>query len=188
MKTIDFLRNIRFSIQRVCRLLKVNRRSEIVWNDLIKMHEKAGWGFGQDANQKSIELTFSNTDESSIKLYHEISNNKIVFRAVILSNFDVDNTHDIMILSSLINSSINFGSVRADTINNCVHFVYSGDLLLYFFYPGEKHSDMFKHIEIAKECHWAFNYMLNTKDNPASVIVEFIKRNDQEIKEKKLQK
>jgi len=86
MKTIDFLRNIHFSIQRVCRLLKVNRRSEIVWNDLIKMHEKAGWGFGQDANQKCIEFTFSNTDESSIKLYHEISNNKIVFRAVILSN------------------------------------------------------------------------------------------------------
>ena len=44
---------------------------------------------------------------------------------------------------------------------------------------------MIKHIEVAKECHWAFSYMLKTGYNPVSVIAEFLKRNDPEIKEKK---
>ena len=179
MRIIDFLSNVQFRFQRVCRLLKVNRLSEIVWDDLIKMLEKQGQDFGRDDNQKSIEMTFSNSDESSMKLYHEIGTKKLEFKAVLLSNFETRNTHDIMILSSYINNLLNFGMVRVDTINNCVQFVYSGDLLLYFLYPIEKLDDMIKHIEVAKECHWAFMYMLDKGNDPAFVIAEFLKRNDQ---------
>ena len=182
---INFLNNIRFNIQRVNRLLQVNRISEIVWNELVKFVKKTGLPYEQYDNEKYIETTFSGEEESSIKFQYKITRQKLVFNAVILSDYDVDNTHDIMILSSHFNSLLNFGVVWVDTNSRLVRYEYSGDLLLYLLYPGEIHTDISRHYEITKNCIWAFNTMLNTGNDPVLVIAELLKRNEQESTEKK---
>jgi hypothetical protein len=58
------------------------------------------------------------------------------------------------------------------------------EILLYALYPGEIHSDITRHYEIAKECVWAFNMLINSGDDPVFVIAELIKRQEKDNLEK----
>ena len=182
---INFLNNIRFNIQRVNRLLQMNRISDIVWNDLIKMIKKTGLPYKQYDTEKYIETNVSSEKECLMKFRYEIINKKLLIKAIFLSGFDAGKTYDIMILSSHLNSLLNFGVVRVNTNGNYVQYDYSGDLLLYYLYSGEIHSDITRHFDITEECLWAFNYMLNTGNDPVFVIAELLKRNEQKNTEKK---
>ena len=56
------------AISRMSRVLKVKNRTKIVWKELIKMHKKKNWHFGQFDNEKYIVTTFNLKDEKAQKI------------------------------------------------------------------------------------------------------------------------
>jgi len=160
--------------------MKIQNRSEIVWNELIKLNKKEGWHFGQYENEKCIETSFKINDGLVMKFQYSINENNLIFRAVILSEFNIDSTNDIMVLSSHFNGLLNRGIVRVDIKYNYVEYVYSGNLLLYLLFPEEIHFDIERHYNITKDCFWAYSTMLKSGDNPVFVIAELLERVEKE--------
>lgn len=178
MKIVNIFKYIPVYSKKISRLFKVKHRSEIVWNELIKLHKKENWHFGQYDNEKYVRATFTDENNNDLNFHYQVTDDKLVFRAVIVSDFSEDYTNDIMVLSSHLNSLLTFGMVRVNIKDNYVEFVYQGDLLVYMLYPGEIHSDIDRHFRITSDCYWAFTHLLNSGDEPVFVISELLKRNE----------
>lgn len=178
MRATNFFRIIPVYAERIYRLFKVKHRSTIVWQELIKLHKKENWNFGQYDNEKYLLTSFADENNLVLKFQYGITDTKLVFRAIILNDFNEESTTDIMLLASHLNSLLTFGIVSVDINNNFVEFVYSGDLLVYLLYPGEIHTDIDTHFRATTDCYWAFAHLIDSGDDPVFVIAEFLKRND----------
>lgn len=183
MKIGLVFKNIPIQIKRIYRLFRVKHRSEIVWNDLIKLHKQENWHFGQYDNEKYLHTTFVDENNNSFGFHYQITEERLVYRAVISSGFDEENTNAVMVLSSHLNSLLYSGIVRVDIANNYVEFVLSGNLLVYNLYPNKIHSDLDRHFEITKDLFWAYSYLLNSGEEPVFVIAELVKRNNKRYQE-----
>jgi len=179
MAIINFFRKLPVFSKRIFKLLKVKHSSEIVWKELIKLHKKENWNFGLYENEKYIRTTFRDGNNNNLEFHYQVTDDKLVFRAVIVSDFSEDYTNDIMVLSSHLNSLLTFGMVRTNIKYNFVEFIYSGDLLRYMLYPGEIQSDIATHYRITKDGYWAFAHMAQSRDEPVFVIAELMKRQEE---------
>ena len=186
MNIIDLTRRINYLITRIYRVVNVKNQSEIVWQELVKLHKKEGWHFGQYDKEKFIETTFFFEDANiHRKFRYEVTQRKLIFKTELVPDFNVESTHDVMILASHFNSLLNFGVVRVDTTNRQVHYEYSNDLWLYFLYPGEILNEITRHYQITLDCFWAFTQLMESNDDPVFIIAELLKRQEEENKEQK---
>jgi hypothetical protein len=182
MKTIDLIKDIPSVIKRILRVITVKNHSEIVWKELIKLHKKEGWHFGQFDKEKIIETTFFFENAKIYRKFrYAITQQKLIFNTEILSDFQTESTHDVMILASHFNSLLTSGVVRVDTIDRKVHYEYSSDLTLYALYPGELHNDLARHFLITQDCFWAYTQIMETNEDPVFIIAELLKRNEKEV-------
>ncbi len=179
MKITNPFRNILVHIKRIYRLFRVNRRSQIVWNELIKLHRKENWNFGLYENERYIRTTFKDND-NELEFNYQVTDEKLILRAIIAVGFSEENITDIMILSSHLNNLLTFGMVRVNIDDNYVEFIYHGDLLTYMLYPVVIHSNIGRHFRITSDCYWAFSHMLNSGEEPVFVISELLKRNEEQ--------
>lgn len=166
------------SIRKIYRVLNVNKRSEIVWKELIKLQKEEGWIFGQYDNQKYIVTTFNLEDNQGQKFRYDVTENNLEFHTSILEGFDEDKTTDILVLASHFNGLLSFGSVKVSVKYNYVEFVYSGDLITYMLFPGEIHSDLRVHYNLTKDCCWAFSNLIETGEDPVFVFSELLRRKE----------
>jgi hypothetical protein len=180
MKIVDVFKYIPVYSKKISRLFKVKHRSEIVWNELIKLHKKENWHFGQYDIEKYVRTTFTDDNNNDLSFHYQVTEDKLVLRSVIASDFNEDNTNDIMLLSSHLNSLLTFGMVRVNINNNYVEFIYQGDILTYMLYPGEIHMDIERHFQITSDCYWAFTHLINSGEEPVFVISELLKRKDEQ--------
>jgi hypothetical protein len=180
MEIINWFRKFPVFLKRIFKLLKVNHRSAIVWQELIKLHKKENWNFGLYENEKYVRTTFTDENNNDLSFHYQVTEDKLVLRSFIASDFNEDNTNDIMLLSSHFNSLLTFGMVRVNINNNYVEFIYQGDILTYMLYPGEIHRDIDTHFRITEDCYWAFAHMAKSGDEPVFVIAELLKRKEQE--------
>lgn len=183
MKIANIFKNIPVHLKQINRLFKVKHRSEIVWDELIKLHKQENWHFGQYDNEKCIRTSFVDENNNSLEFHYQMNEERLVFSAVIVFGFDEDNTNNVMVLSSHLNSLLNSGIVRVDIANNYVEFVYSGNLLVYMLYPGEIHRDLKRHFQISRDCYWAYSHLFNSGDDPVFVIAELLKMNEKRCQE-----
>jgi hypothetical protein len=180
MKTIQFLfQKIKFTFQRMYRLLNVKNASHFVWIDLIKYHKSSGWNFGQFYNEKYIECGFKVDDINFVEFNYSVTPEKLTFRATILQGFDEEITNDILVLASHFNGLLPFGVVKVSIKYNYVEFVYSRDLLIYSLFPGEIGTDTENHFKFTKDCFWSFRSLIETGDDPVFVFSEFLRRNEE---------
>ena len=179
MKITNPFRNIPVHIKRIYRLLRVNHRSQIVWNELIKLHRKENWNFGLYENERYIRTTFKDNN-NELEFNYQVTDEKLILRAIIAVGFSEENITDIMILSSHLNNLLTFGMVRVNIDDNYVEFIYHGDLLTYMLYPVVIHSNIGRHFRITSDCYWAFSHMLNSGEEPVFVISELLKRNEEQ--------
>lgn len=173
---------IKFSSQRIYRLLNVKKSSHYVWAELIKFHKSSGWNFGQFDNDRHIECGFKVDDTNYVTFNYIVSSDNLTFRATILQRFDEEITNDILVLASHFNGLLNFGVVKVSVKYNYVEFVYSRDLLTYSLFSGEIDSDTDTHFKLTKDCFWSFNNLIETGDNPVFVFSELLKRKEEESK------
>lgn len=177
MKLLNIAKYISAYPSRIYRLFSVKHHSEIVWKELIKLHKQQKWSFGQYENEKLLKTTFVDDNNTVLPFHYQITDNKLILSALVLTQFDEESTNDIMLLASHLNNLLDFGVVKINIEENYVEFVYSEHLLVYVLYPGEIHSDLSIHYQIATECIWAYSHMLNNGEEPVFVISELLKRN-----------
>ena len=184
MKIINPFRSIPVCVTRMYRVSKVENRPEIVWNELIKLHKKENWHFELDRYTKSILTTFIDKNKIIYSFQYVIRDDyNLTMRAFIIDEFDVERTKDLMILSSHLNSRLNFGIIRVNIRDNYIEFTFSENLLIYHLFPGEIHKDIVSHFQITENCYWAFTHLLNSGDDPVFVFAEFMKRQSTENQE-----
>lgn len=165
-------------------MILTKNHPEIAWKELIKLNKEAGWHFGQYDKDRKVETAFSfHDDETFRKFQYEITQRKMIFSVNILQDFEIDSTHDIMILASHFNSLLNNGIIRVNTSDRQVYCEFTGEILLYVLYPGEIQTDILQHYNLAKDCCWAFNHLLVSGEDPVFIIAELLKRKEEENKE-----
>lgn len=179
-KSRFILNKIKFSSQRIYRILNVKKSSHYVWVELIKFHKRAGWNFGQFDNDKRLTSSFKVDDTNYVDFNYKVSSGNLTFRSTILQSFDEEITNDILVLASHFNGLLSFGVVKVCIKYNYVEFVHSGDLLTYSLFPGEINSDTDTHFKLTKDCFWSFTNLIETGDDPVFVFSELLKRKEAE--------
>lgn len=182
IKFIQYYYRLTATIRKIYRVLHVEKRSEIVWLELIKFHKEEKWNFGQFDKEKYIQTVFNVEDNLGIKFTYQVRNDKLEFQSLILSSFDKERTSDVLILASHFNGLLNFGKVCVSTKYNYVELSYSGDLLTYMLFPGEIKSDHRVHYNITKDCYWAFTNLIQTGEDPVFIISELLRRKEENDK------
>ena len=173
-------RKIKFTFQRIYRLLNVKNASQYVWMELIKFHKNAGWKFGQFEKDKLIRVSFEVYEANSVDFNYSVNSGNLIYRAIILESFDEEITNDVLVLASHFNGLLNFGLVKVSVKYNYVEFVYSRDVLIYSLFPGEIDSDTDTHYSLAKDCLWSFTNLIETGEDPVFVFSEFLRRKEEE--------
>lgn len=181
-KTRFIFNKIKFSSQRIYRILNSKKSTDFVWKELIKFHKSSGWNFGQFDNDKHIECAFKVDDTNYVNFNYVVSSGNLTFRATILQSFDEEITNDILVLASHFNGLLSFGVVKVSIKYNYVEFIYSRDLLTYSLFPGEINSDTETHFKLTKDCFWSFTNLIETGDDPVFVFSELLKRKEEESK------
>jgi hypothetical protein len=173
-----FFTKCKYFVRRIYRLIKVRKRAEFVWHDLIDFSRNNGWHFGQFEKDKRIETSFQDEDGQVLKFNYRVTQNNIIFESIILPSFNEDLTTDVMILASHLNTLISFGKVRVNVKYNYVEFVFIGDLIPYMLYSGNIANDILTHHDITKDCVWAFLQLVETGDDPVFIISAFLRRKE----------
>lgn len=179
-KTRLFFNKIKFSSQRIYRILNVKKSTDFVWKELIKFHKNSGWNFGQFDNDKRLASSFKVDDTNYVDFNYVVSSDTLTFRATILPSFDEEITNDILVLASHFNGLLSFSVVKVSVKYNFVEFIYSRDLLTYSLFPGEINSDTDTHFCLTKDCFWSFNNLIETGDDPVFVFSELLRRKEEE--------
>lgn len=179
-------RKIKFTFQRIYRLLDVKNAPQYVWVELIQLHKNAGRNFGQFEKDKMIKMSFEVYETNRIDFNYSLNSGNLIYRATILESFDEEITNDILVLASHFNGLLNFGVVKVSVKYNYVELVYSRDVLTYSLFPGEIDSDTDIHYGLAKDCFWSFTNLIETGEDPVFVFSELLRRKEEENKEPKL--
>ncbi|MBC7749830.1 MAG: hypothetical protein H7Z76_14870 [Methylotenera sp.] len=174
---------IKFTFQKIYRLLNVKNSAHYVWKELIDFHMKSGWKFGQFDNDKHIECSFPIDDANYVNCIYAVSSERLTFRSIILPSFDEEITNDILVLASHFNGLLTFGVVKVSIKYNYVEVVYSRDVLTYSLFPGEIESDTNTHFKLTKDCFWSFTNLIETGDDPVFVFSELLRRKEEESSE-----
>lgn len=174
-----FYNKIKFTSQRIYRILNVNKSADFVWKELIQLHKKEGRNFGQFEKDKLIKMLFEVYETNRIDFNYSVNSGNLIYRAIILESFDEEMTNDILVLSSHFNGLLNFGLVKVSVKYNYVEFVYSRDVLIYSLFSGEIDSDTDTHYSLAKDCLWSFTNLIETGEDPVFVFSEFLRRKEE---------
>ncbi|MFV5691710.1 hypothetical protein ACM55K_06785 [Flavobacterium sp. LT1R49] len=121
-------------------------------------------------------------ENNNVNFTYTVTDEKLIFRAIILSNFDDERTNDILVLASHFNGLLSFGVVKVSVKYNYVEFEYFRDLLTYSLFSGEIDSDTDTHFKLTKDCFWSFNNLIETGEDPVFVFSELLKRKEEESK------
>ncbi len=184
MNIKTLMQNMKFKSKQVYRLFQIKKRADIVWKDLIELHKREKFHFGQYDSDKHIVSTFT-ADESNtpIDFHYFVSENSLDLRVSIVKDFDIDKTTDLLILASHFNGLLTFGMVKVNLKSNYVEFYYSSHLLTYLLYPELIHEDIVQHYRITLDCFWAFNQLIESGDDPVFIFSELLNKIDNKNKE-----
>ncbi len=164
--------------RQIYRLFTINNCVEHVWNDMLRFFKTNGFRFGQYENEKVVDIHFETKLSGSLMFKCNITDDKLIFRGLILSAFDIDRTSDVLVLAAHFNAILKHGRVSASTEGNFVEFIYEGNLLTYLISPDKIEHDFEVHFNITTDCIWAFKSMIQSGDNPVFVISQLLEQKE----------
>lgn len=174
------MNRLKFYLRRIYRLsVNFQKREEIVWSDLKKLHADAGWNSGIYENDKYIRTVFEISNEQGGVFYYSIYGGYFHCRVKILEDFPVDLTTDLFILSAHFNNLLNEGKVIVNVNSQYVEFHLKSDLLVPLLYTSEIYSQLNLHCNTAKDIYSAFQRLVNEQEAPAIIIADLLKQNEQ---------
>jgi hypothetical protein len=151
----------------------------IVWKDLLELHKEAQWKYGIYETEKYIETVFEIAPDVVRDYYYMIYSDHFHCRVKITENFDWESTTDLFVLAAHFNNLLNTGTVIINVESKYVEYHVKSDLIIHLIYTGELYNVLRRHFNISKDVYWAFNKLLNEQEEPAIIIADLIKMNDE---------
>lgn len=174
------MNRLKFYLRRIYRLsVNFQKREEIVWSDLKKLHADAGWNSGIYEKEKFIKTVFEISNEQGAVFYYMIYDGYFHCRVKILEDFPVDLTTDLFILAAHFNNLLNNGVVIINVDNQFVEYHLKSDLLIPLLYTGEIFNQLNRHCNMAKDIYSAFQRLVNENEAPAIIIADLLKQLEQ---------
>lgn len=180
----DKLKNMFWRVRNYLRTLyrissdhrKFNR---IVWKDLNQLHKNANWKYGIFESEKYVETVFEIGPDEFQKYFYMIYDGQFHCRVKVLDNFSPDFASELFILASHFNNLLNNGVVIVNVKSGYVEYHVKTELILHIVYPGELHAQIKRHYNTSKDMFWAFNKLVNENEEPALIIADLLKMNEQ---------
>ena len=170
------MKRIQHYLKRIYRLLlPYNKYELIVWKDLKKLHQSAGWKSGFFENERYIETTFEIAKEQLSTYYYMIYDGAFHCRVKVLEGFSAEYATDLFILASHFNNILNHGVVAVNVQNQCVEYHTKKDIIVPLLYTGEIYQMLIQHHKASKDVYKAFQRLMIENEAPAIIIADLLK-------------
>jgi hypothetical protein len=180
-KFLSNFSNVIRTFQKCYLLVKhFENKPELVWKLLIQFHKNSGFHHAVYEKERTIETSFSNSSDRTNLFLYQLQNEHLIFRSRILTDFDVSQTNDVLVLCSHLNSIVSFGVVRPDLRNRQVEFYYKANIVPYYFDEEVLYLDTRRHFQVSQDFAKAFDELIATNEDPVFIFSEFMRQIDQE--------
>ncbi|HSC53042.1 MAG TPA: hypothetical protein VLC98_05465 [Phnomibacter sp.] len=170
------MKKLRYFLQRCYRLtLSAERREEVVWNDLKKLHATAKWNSGVYEKEKHIETVFPLCDNKPTSFLYLVQDGNYHCGVTVLADFPSELTTDIFVLAAHFNNHLNYGTVTVNAVGQFIEYRFKIPLLLPLLYTGELYRVSIRHYELAKDIYAAFHRLVDEEEAPAIIIADLLK-------------
>jgi hypothetical protein len=180
------MNKIKFYLQRIYRLtLSFEKKEELVWKELKKLHTDADWKHGVYEKEKYIETVFEIAKEQVGAFYYMIYDDSFHCRVKILEDYPTELITDLFILAAHFNNLLNNGVVIVNVNSHYVEYHQKRDLLIPLLYNSEIYIQLSRHYNTSKDIYSAFQRLVIEQEAPAIIIADLLKENeskDNEIK------
>ncbi|MBK8417089.1 MAG: hypothetical protein IPL22_22775 [Bacteroidetes bacterium] len=123
-----------------------------------------------------MDIHFETKLSGSLMFKCNITDDKLIFRGLILSVFDIDRTSDVLVLAAHFNAILKHGRVSASTEGNFCRIHLRRKFVNLFDFPDKIEHDFEVHFNITTDCIWAFKSMIQSGDNPVFVISQLLEQ------------
>ena len=169
---------LRFYLQRIYRLSLSSQKQELlVWKDLKKLHQIAGWRSGIYEKDKTIETCFEFGNDSSGIFDYVLHDGYLYLRVKLLEDFPTELTTDVFVLAAHINNHVSNGVVVVDVYGKRVDYLRKREMLLPLLYIGDLFEQIDSHYRTSKDIYLAFNRLIEEQEAPAIIIADLLKNN-----------
>jgi hypothetical protein len=175
-----YLRKLKVYLRQIyCLSLSVKSQERIVWNKLKKLHIKANFKHGVYENDKMIESIFSIAENTNGRFFYFIEENNLCLSSIVVENFPQEMTTDLFVLASHFNNLLKRGVVVVDVNNKNIIYNQNIDILLPLLNDHEIFDSIRGHFNMTKDIYWSFNLLITQHEEPAIVIAELFKKNEE---------
>lgn len=157
----------------------------LVWNDLIKLHQLAGWRSGIYEKEHAIRTTFELSNDLNGIFYYMVYDRDFYCRVKIIEDFPDMYASDLFILASHFNNLLVHGVVVVNVEDHYVEYLLKREWLVPLLYRSELYEQIVRHHNTSKDIHWAFQRLIAEDEAPAIIIADLLRRNEASDNESK---
>jgi len=176
----NFSDRIQTFLKRYLLVKNMENKSDEVWKLLVQLHKSSGFHHGVYEKERIVETSFSNSSDRTNLFLYQLQNEHLIFRSRVLTDFDVSQTNDVLVLCSHLNSIVGFGVVRPDLRNRQVEFYYKANIVPYYFDEEVLYLDTRRHFQVSQDFAKAFDELIASNEDPVFIFSEFMRQIDQE--------
>lgn len=169
---------LKFYLQQIYRLSLSSQKQEfLVWNDLKKLQQKAGWKSGIYEKEKTIETYFKIGNDNVGTFDYTLHDGYLYFSIKVLEDFPTELTTDIFVFAAHLNNHLSYGVVIIDIGERNVEYQKKRELLLPLLDPRDLYNQLIQHYEASKDIYLAFKRLVEEQEAPAIIMADLLKDN-----------
>jgi hypothetical protein len=158
--------------------LNFENKQKKAWKSLKSFFEKSEWRYGIFENGTFIQCYFEITQDSQECFAYVIDDVNFKCIVKVLDAFPVEQTSDVFILASHLNNLSRVGVVIVNIQDNYVQYLLNRDFIVPFLYESEFSDQIIAHHSYSKDIYWAFQKLINENEEPAIIIGDLLRRNE----------
>lgn len=152
-----------------------NDYEKVVWESLKKYFSDNKYKFGVYESDKRIEALFTVSEETALNFFYIVSRGSLRYSAKVLNHYPPELATDIFVMASHFNNVLKDGVVVVYPNELCVEFQMKSDCTLNIIWPIILHDYFVTHCDAAKDMFWAFNKLVEEREEPAIIIADLFR-------------
>ena len=157
------------------------KKKKTVGNDLKEVLSNNIGHHGIDEQEMSIHADFDIAENVETTYYNWINDEKYIKTFVwIITDFPVELTSEIFILTTHLNKLYSTGRLVIDTKLRAVAFYVEERLICALVTKDFLKQQISYHFWSSQDIYWAYNRLLNSEDEPAIIFADLLKKLEQE--------
>jgi hypothetical protein len=155
------------------------RQTELFWNLLKEYFKNTGYSYGTFENEKAIQQEIEISEGSCILFNYYLNRTRFYLRSNFLHYPEPQDASEIFILAQHLNNLIRGeGKIRIDTEEQCCILSFDVDLRPYLFGLSDIDEIIHLHTALVSDARKAYQRLLLEGVEPALIIADLLKRDD----------